>query len=142
MGRHTGREDACFSIRDLTHFKPTIPYQDREKPPLHPRLNAPRFPVVYLPPEHAVYLEDEFPGMFFPMCTWGTCPDTHGFMTPNGLIRGTMLMTTALTEERDAQDILLYHLEHSHRLKNVVEPFEPYGLIIVKLPHLVWNSLL
>lgn len=131
MGRVTRKEAAPYTMHSLTSQPRTEPYRNHLLP-MPELLEKPRFPLVHVP----TALQDaiaSIPGIFFPFCTWGTCPDKYAFETRNGLLHGNLLMTTATENEDEAQMILLYHLEHSHRLKQkIVAPFEPYGLIYIK----------
>lgn len=97
-----------------------------------------RFIAHPLPPEWAVLVEEGY----FPMCTWGGCTDTHAVQTSSGeIVQGNLLMMSSLPTEEAAAQILLYHLEHSHGLKNVVSPYQPYGEVIKnKKKRKVWGE--
>lgn len=129
MGRVNGREQAPYENHHLTnHPLPDIQHS------LLPQaeIRRPRFRVSPLPPQYAKLFQ-EYPGMYFPVCTWDKCAD-HAFMTPDfKKIPGNFLMLTSITAEDEAQGFLLDHLLHSHGLKQViVEPYEPYGYIWAK----------
>jgi hypothetical protein len=114
-----------------------IPFQNlkHRRTDVFPETQPPRFPIIYLPPEHALY--DDSPQHFFPICTWQDCYDkTYTF--ENEITQGNLLIYNGLLEQ-EAAEWLLTHLEEQHNLKHVVAPFEPYGLIYERLMR-VWKD--
>ncbi len=123
MGRvqEDGRHFQAFFRRPL---QPRFPYC--RLPVYSPEPARNKFPVEPLPPEWAVYVEG---GRFIPICTWGDCVVNFRAMTKDRRIDGNPLMNPGVDSAEVAQTILLQHLERAHHVKNIVTPFEPYGLV-------------
>lgn len=123
------------------YTKPQYPTRARFLEPIngyYPELNQTKFPIIQLPPKWAVYF-DEYPGTYFPICTWGDCNTKELFTRSGETIFGNILASTALVKIEQAEWFLDYHLTHMHNLRNVVEPFKPYGQIFLKEPTRVWK---
>jgi len=124
MGQLTKREASCYTDHHLRNRRVARPIQG---PFLTAQPEIAKIEFVRLPADWAVYEQTD--ESFFPICTWPQCDEKYSYVDKDGIIRnGSMLASCGQSYEL-AVFTLLDHLNRKHDKKDVVEPFEPYGII-------------